>query len=165
MWRGRVVRGDGAGGGGGGEPEPANSVWMLFADFLLVFSNSFSVLPVGALERHGFHEDCSWTRETCGGTPIPIKQPVFGSNESWGRNPQFIVQTAAEGGEGEYVEVVALLQQRDPRAYGKFPFAENLEEIFMCVSEVDKPERLRVFDKAGVRCYSRRFRGVPIVLA
>ena len=67
--------------------------WMYFDDFMLVFSNLFVVLDLPSPEKYQrFNFSHRWTEQTCGGTPIPIKQPVFGTAESWTRNPQFQIE-------------------------------------------------------------------------
>ena len=141
--------------------EREDEFWMLFEDLMLVFSNLFVLLDTRSVsvqqlpdsrqmdERasdatyHRFAFSHAWTERTSGGTPIPIKQPVHGTAQSWARNPQFALEVrdkaGAASGDGE-VQVVCLLQQHDPRSLaeeygGRFPFQDALHEIFMCISE------------------------------
>lgn len=56
-------------------------------DFLQVFGNCFLLL-----DRLTTHFPCEkWTVGTCGGTPIPVRQPVPGTVATWATNPQFLV--------------------------------------------------------------------------
>ncbi|CAE8619024.1 unnamed protein product, partial [Polarella glacialis] len=93
----------------------------------------------------------SWTEQTCGGTPIPVRQPVLATAESWARNPQCRL-VLGEGEESD-VELCVTLQQPDARMRpgSPFPFEDRLRELFVCVLRLDDPsERLVVFDKRRI---------------
>jgi len=84
------------------------------------------------LRRERFQH--AWTRETSGGTPIPARQPLPSTPESWLRNPRFRFDIT------QPQEVVISLSQEDPRLIGdRFPFA-SLEEIFiLCMRDNGDP--------------------------
>jgi len=82
---------------------------------------------------------------------------VLGTIESWAKNPQFLLdlrhcsgpaEIGRSGGadsstlEKDGVEVILVLQQKDPRAATNdpFPFTQHLQEIFICVLEANVSE-------------------------
>mmetsp|Transcript_144255 Transcript_144255/g.462000 ORF Transcript_144255/g.462000 Transcript_144255/m.462000 type:complete len:954 (-) Transcript_144255:63-2924(-) len=164
-----------ADGGGGTGPGPCDGTfWMLFEDWLQVFSHVFVSRPL--TEGRGWaslHLPGRWTSESCGGTPINVKDaPPRGSPESWGKNPQCRLvfepsaeaATAASSEEASRVEVCVALQQPDARMSpgSPFPFQDRLLELFLCISQLDSPDqRLPVFNKkrivkGGVTLISKR---------
>ena len=91
--------------------------------------------------------------------PLPERQ-LLATETTWAANPQFrlvVSQPADEKGYdgrgGMELPVRVRLAQADARGLGaKFPFAERLQEIFLCVLRLDFPEsrRLHRFDKKRV---------------
>ncbi|CAD7931386.1 unnamed protein product [Amoebophrya sp. A25] len=150
----------GGGAGRGGRQSPLEDVMLRFEDWMLIFTNAFLLLAGSPLQ---ITSTGAWTQENCGGTPIPIKKPVYGTPESWAKNPQFQITmpwSSNVGGDGSHasftgatVELMVLLQQEDPRFESgtRFPFSSDLEEIFLCVLRKDGSlNRLPVFDKTAV---------------
>mmetsp|Transcript_24096 Transcript_24096/g.60702 ORF Transcript_24096/g.60702 Transcript_24096/m.60702 type:complete len:1081 (+) Transcript_24096:140-3382(+) len=140
-WRAKVLKASALSPGAG-----ASALTLAFEDWLLLFSSAFVVLEDKPLRQRLQNE---WTPESCGGTPIPIKRPVYGSTESWARNPQHLTSGARS--------LLVLLQQEDPRPHlaARFPFADQLEEIFVCAlrARVDTDgtrTRFASFDKSAV---------------
>ena len=125
---------------------------MGFQDWLQVFSHVL-------LQQSFLNEDDwqtrrlqgQWKHDTCGGTPIPVIQPVLATPESWGRNPQCRITLHDTD-----AELCVTLHQQDARLlsdsrYSSFPFEEKLRQIFVCVMWLNHPdERLTVFDKKRI---------------
>ena len=125
---------------------------MGFQDWLQVFSHVL-------LQQSFLNEDDwqtrrlqgQWKHDTCGGTPIPVIQPVLATPESWGRNPQCRITL-----QDRDAELCVTLHQQDARLlsdsrYSSFPFEEKLRQIFVCVMWLNDPdERLTVFDKKRI---------------
>ena len=123
---------------------------MRFDDWMTVYSH--------VLLRHRLPEEAgwnrlqlqsSWSKERCGGTPIPVMQPVLATLKSWARNPQCRLVLEADFD----VEVFLTLHQPDARLKGdsSFPFEDQLRQIFVCIMDMDGvEERLEVFDKTRI---------------
>jgi hypothetical protein len=131
---------------------------MLFDDFLEVFNHTFIVTrrPSAPLKIDG-----SWAPGSCGGTPIPLpdRGPLVADDVSWAANPQYLLLikeppgTGYNGSGSVEVPVNIQLAQEDKRGPGKkFPFAGDLQELFLCVMRLDRPEspKFTRFDKKRV---------------
>eukprot|EP00438_Fugacium_kawagutii_P010048 Skav204543 [mRNA] locus=scaffold3346:57910:60505:- [translate_table: standard] len=121
--------------------------FMRFADWMQVYSHVLirpSLLGWSKMRLEG-----SWMSHTCGGTPIPVMQPVLATLESWARNPQCLLILEADFD----VELCVTLHQLDARVncVSPFPFEDQLRQIFLCIMQM-KPddERLSVFDKTKI---------------
>ena len=125
---------------------------MRFLDWLQVFSHVLLQQPLLDECWQTRHLQGAWTQDTCGGTPIPVMQPVLATLESWGRNPQCRLTLL----HGANVELCVTLHQQDARLlseppFSTFPFEEKLRQIFLCVMMLASPdEHLRVFDKKRI---------------
>lgn len=133
--------------------------FMRFEDWMQVYSH--------VLIRHQLNEgwncirlDGCWTPETCGGTPIPVMQPVLATLESWARNPQCILILEADFD----VEVFVTLHQCDARLNGvsPFPFEDQLRQIFLCIMHLEDEERLMVFDKKRIVRHNGASAATPV---
>ena len=102
----------------------------------------------------------SWTSETSGGTPIPIRANIPGNEQSWAKNPQYLLEIETD--EPRESELLLLLSQLDMQA---------LREIFICVCYAppfSRPQRtLEKFSKAsllkdGGASYIRRSTSVSV---
>ena len=120
--------------------------FMSFQDWMQVYSH--------VLLRHQLHGwshmrlEGSWMSHTCGGTPIPVMQPVLATLDSWARNPQCHLTLEADFD----VDICVTLHQFDARlnSLSPFPFEDQLRQIFLCIMQMDEEERLSVFDKKRI---------------
>jgi len=135
-----------------------SSFVMLFDDFLEVFNHNFIVTrrSSAALKQDGL-----WEPGSCGGTPIPLpdRGPMVADDLSWAQNPQYVLvidpppPDGYNGSGAIEVPVNIQLVQKDARGPGKkFPFAAHLQELFLCVMRLDRPEspKFTRFDKKRV---------------
>eukprot|EP00397_Hematodinium_sp_SG-2012_P001919 GEMP01001924.1.p1 GENE.GEMP01001924.1~~GEMP01001924.1.p1 ORF type:complete len:778 (+),score=171.58 GEMP01001924.1:2244-4577(+) len=118
-----------------------------------VFTHVFPMQSLHTLRRQRF--EYVWTQATCGGTPIPARQPVPSTPESWLRNPRFRLEV------DEPHDVMVCLSQRDPRLHGdRFPFSSSLEEIFiLCMRDNGEPvafDKTRIVKPSGMSSLSVR---------
>merc|ERR1712232_631351 len=101
--------------GEGANEETADGTFVMrFDDWLQVFSHVFVSRQLteqrgwSAIFLHG-----RWGPGSCGGTPIPVKQPVLATEESWARNPQcrlVLMPSQSDGLEVDDVEICVSLQ-------------------------------------------------------
>eukprot|EP00928_Gymnodinium_smaydae_P040528 TRINITY_DN27475_c0_g1_i1.p1 TRINITY_DN27475_c0_g1~~TRINITY_DN27475_c0_g1_i1.p1 ORF type:complete len:971 (+),score=108.21 TRINITY_DN27475_c0_g1_i1:112-3024(+) len=130
---------------------------MLFSDFAQVFSHVqiCRAITPGAGWTTLCLDGC-WTSASCGGTPVPVRDPVLATLEDWGRNPQcrFTFLPSAEAGDtADEVDALVLLMQADARLRpgSAFPFEGHHLDMFLCASRLDEPgQRLPAFDKERV---------------
>merc|ERR1712135_137699 len=111
--------------------------------------------------------DGCWTPATCGGTPIPTRQPVLSTPQSWARNPQCRIMLSGKSQDAA-IDVRILLQQPDARMLPGtcFPFEENFQEIFVCVARLDPSgQRLSKFDKTRIAAVSLMSRRREVLLS
>lgn len=87
-WRGRTLSDTGE-----TDDSTKHSFWMLYEDWSKIFSTCFIVRLLDRFQKLDAPGQHAWSPalNNCGGTPIPVKQPMIGTLTSWGRNPQFLL--------------------------------------------------------------------------
>ena len=120
--------------------------FMRFEDWMQVYSHVLLRHQLNGWSR--MRLEGSWMSHTCGGTPIPVMQPVLATLDSWARNPQCLLSLEADFD----VELCVTLHQFDARlnSASPFPFEDQLRQIFLCIMHMDGSERLTVFDKKRI---------------
>ncbi|KAF4664564.1 hypothetical protein FOL46_004153 [Perkinsus olseni] len=92
------------------------------------------------IQKWSFHG--RFTSDTSGGTPIPLRQTMPGTRESWARNPMFMIKFPPDSKETTEIMVTFSQLPSEDRSGGP------LEELFVCLIRLDSPQQpLERFDK------------------